>query len=140
YVLGCDGGSSDVRHIMGTTFLGSSWTSHQWFVVDALINEDLQLKLDLGRTSIHPSSVFHPGGDAAAVSQTGVMLPQFQFICDPNRSGAQMALGNGHYRWEFVCLLDKAGKQETEEYLSHPETLCKLLATRGTPFPLCGIL
>ena len=130
FVLGCDGGSSDVRHIMGIPFRGSSYTSQKWFVIDATIDEDLQQNLDLGRTSVHPSSAF-----TAAPRRDGhaQVVPQFQFICDPKRSGAQMALANGHYRWEFIALPDphRAEKLETDEYLSRPEVLMKLLKTRG---------
>lgn len=72
FLIGCDGGSSDTRKLLGIALPGSS-VDEPWIDIQA-------------RTSV-------PHDPAAPVD--------FHFIADPARPGAECTAPMGHRRWEF---------------------------------------
>src|SRR5690606_16699610 len=98
YLLGCDGARSITRKMGIEAFLeptspsrkkkGNSEKS-EWFVVDSVLDEKVQKDIQFGLSKRRVSS------------SADTPPPPFQFVCSTRMSGAEMALGNQHYRWEF---------------------------------------
>lgn len=97
YLIGCDGGSSRTRKLLGIRLVGRT-IDEPWL--------DIQAR-------------------AAFPQEPGARL-DFNFIADPARPGAECPAPMGHYRWEFSLR-----KDEDPEAANTPESLRRLLATRG---------
>ncbi|KAF2072796.1 hypothetical protein CYY_005897 [Polysphondylium violaceum] len=86
FVIGADGGNSNIRKMMNTRFPGENGDM-RWLVIDAILDED------------HPKLPHY-----------------FQFICNPTRPALALPIPPDHYRWEFGLFEhEDAEKMESEE-------------------------
>ena len=106
YVMGCDGGRSNIRKMMGVEFSGQTY-AQDWFIID--VKNDPE---------VHTFNKNVPGktNDRDFI----------YFMCDPDRPGVTLPTPNGTRRWEFVVK-----KGESHESISSDQSIKKLLAPWG---------
>lgn len=106
YVMGCDGGRSNIRKMMGVEFSGQTY-AQDWFIIDVKNDPD-----------VHTFNENIPG----RTNDRGIIY----FMCDPDRPGVTLPTPNGTRRWEFVVK-----KGESHESISSDQSIKKLLAPWG---------
>lgn len=106
YVLGCDGGRSNIRKMMNVGFTGHTY-AQDWLILD--VEND-------------PSVHTHNQHKEGKTNDRDLVY----FMCDPNRPGVTLPTPNNTRRWEFVVKND-----ESNEYISSDAAVKELLKPWG---------